>query len=166
MLKSVLIGAACIGLSWSAAQAQSGAPMAQGPMQLSIADRGAILEARIAATKFALQMTPDQAKKWPPIEEAIRARSAARQARIAKLQTDLLGDATFSDLIRQRADNLMERGASLKKLADAWQPLVVTLSDEQKHRLAVLTLFVLREARELLPRNQGSEQFWEEYDEE
>ena len=166
MLKSVLIATAAVGLCWGSAQAQSASPSTAGSERLSSADLSAILDARIAATKFALQLTPEQMKLWPPVEEAIRARAAARQARISRLQAGQLGDANLTDLMRKRADNLIQRGESLKKLADAWQPLAATLSDEQKHRLAVLTLFVLREAREMLPRGHSSVEIWEEDSEE
>ena len=40
-----------------------------------------------------------------------------------------------------------QRAADLKKLADAWQPLYPTLSQEQKRRMAALTIFVFREMR-------------------
>ena len=166
MLKPVLIAAAVIGLGWSSAQAQSASPAAAGSDRLSSADLSAILDARIAATKFALQLTPEQMKLWPPVEEAIRARAAARHLRIARLQSGQFEDASLADLMRKRADNLIQRGESLKKLADAWQPLAATLSDEQKHRLAILTLFVLREVRDLRSRGHSSVDFSDEDDEE
>lgn len=162
MLKTLLIAAAMLGSS-CVAQAQTGSPAA--PDQLSSADLSAILDARVSATKFALQLTPEQSKMWPAIEEAIRARAAIRHQRIARLQSGQFGDGPLVDLMRTRADNLIQRGESLKKLASAWTPLAATLSDEQKHRLAVLTLFVLREARELLPRDRASVEIWEESDE-
>jgi hypothetical protein len=37
--------------------------------------------------------------------------------------------------------------AVLKKLADAWQPLYQTLSPDQKRRMALLTIFTIREMR-------------------
>ena len=41
--------------------------------------------------------------------------------------------------------DVRRRGADLKKLADAWQPLYQTLKPDQKRRMAFLTIFVLRE---------------------
>jgi hypothetical protein len=162
MLKRLIIATAMLGLS-CAAQAQTAAPAA--PDQLSSADLSAILDARVSATKFALQLTPEQSKMWPAIEEAIRARAAIRHQRIARLQSGQFGDAPLLDMMRTRGDNLIQRGESLKKLAAAWTPLAASLSEEQKHRLAVLTLFVLREARELLPRNHDTVEIWDESDE-
>jgi Domain of Unknown Function (DUF1520). len=51
--------------------------------RLSVADLERLTDARIEIVKAALQLTPDQEKLWPPIEDAIRARAKDRQARIA-----------------------------------------------------------------------------------
>src|SRR4051812_37160680 len=51
--------------------------------RLSLSDLSALTDARIAVVKAALQLTPEQQKLWPAVEEAIRARAAARQARLA-----------------------------------------------------------------------------------
>ena len=42
---------------------------------LSAADLNALTDARVAIVKSALQLTADQEKYWPAIEEAIRARA-------------------------------------------------------------------------------------------
>jgi hypothetical protein len=47
---------------------------------------------------------------------------------------------------------LAERGAELKKLLDAWQPLLPTLSSDQKERMLILgarILGVVRDRMEL-----------------
>ena len=44
--------------------------------------------------------------------------------------------------------NLTERGTNLKKLADAWQPLYQTLNPDQKARLRLLAMHVVREIKE------------------
>lgn len=56
--------------------------------RLSPEDRAAFLDARIAALKAGLELTPDQAKNWPAFEQALRDRAqlraelrAAREAR-------------------------------------------------------------------------------------
>jgi hypothetical protein len=41
-------------------------------------------------------------------------------------------------LLRERADNLAQRGAELKKLADAGQPLWQSLNSDQKERMRLL----------------------------
>ena len=51
-------------------------------------------------------------------------------------------------LLRERADGLTQRGESLKKLVDAWQPLYESLDERQKLRLRFLAVAVLREIRD------------------
>jgi hypothetical protein len=49
--------------------------------------------------------------------------------------------------MRGRADALAQRAANLKKLADAWAPLYQTLNPDQKERMRLLAMRVLRELR-------------------
>jgi hypothetical protein len=108
-------------------------------------DRAAFTDARIAAVKAGLKLTPDQEKLWPPVEAAVRD--------FAKLRTDRANarmnpkpeegaDARRPDPVtrlRERADNMATTAAAMKKIADAADPLYKTLDDGQKRRLAVLT---------------------------
>ena len=57
-------------------------------------------------------------------------------------------DRELIAFLQRRADALTQRGADLKKVADAWQPLYKTLTPDQKRRMAALTIFVLRDLRE------------------
>ena len=118
-------------------------------------------DARIKLVKAALQLTPDQEKLWPPIEEAIRARAKDRQARIAtavdrarelrdRSRIEVLRDRNPVEFLRRRADALAQRSAELKRLADAWQPLYETLSPDQRRRLGVVAIFVFRDMRDQL----------------
>ena len=43
---------------------------------------------------------------------------------------------------------MAERATALKKLADAWQPLYETLDTNQKARMRLLAVVVLREMRD------------------
>jgi hypothetical protein len=119
---------------------------------LTPADIHALIDARIGLVKAALQLTPDQARHWQPLEQAMRERSEARVHRIARLMAlaEQAGQHEFNpvELMRGHADNLSERGASLKKVADAWQPLYQTLNPDQKERLRLLAMNVVREIRE------------------
>jgi len=63
----------------SLACAQAPVPMGPGGGP-SPQDLAALTDTRVELVKAALQMTPDRQKLWPPVEEAIRARSAMRQA--------------------------------------------------------------------------------------
>ena len=107
----------------------------------------ALTDARIGIVKAALQLTPEQAKYWPAVEEAIRNRAMGRQVRLAARQRDQ-GDGDPIDMVRHRADALSQRAAELKQLADAWQPLAATLTPEQKQRLRFFAVNILR----LVPR--------------
>jgi hypothetical protein len=126
--------------------------------QLSAADWNALTDARIGLVKAALQLTPEQEKYWPPIEDAIRIRAKDKQARIAtasemasqlrdRSPIEVLSERNPVDFLRRRAEALTERAADLRRLADAWQPLYQTLDPEQKQRLAKTAIFVFREMR-------------------
>ena len=51
----------------------------------SAADLNSLTDARVAMIKAALQLTPDQQKYWPAVEDAIRARAKSRQARLERV---------------------------------------------------------------------------------
>ena len=113
--------------------------------QESQSDTKRLTDLRVELVHAALQLTPEQEKYWPALEEAIRARSAGRLQRVAALQRLRdQKDVPPLDLLRQRADNLNQRGTELKKLVDAWQPLNQTLNPEQKERMGILIVTVLR----------------------
>lgn len=124
--------------------------------QMSAADWKTLTDLRIGLVKGALQLTPEQARYWPAIEEAIRNRAKNRQARIEKIvetvgkaaddgPLEILRDRDPVNFLNRRAEALAQRSADLKKLADAWQPLYGKLEPEQKRRMAALALFVLRD---------------------
>jgi len=136
--------------------------------RLSQADLKALTDARIGVVKAALQLTPDQEKYWPALEAAIRARSAGRQQRLAALTERMRQqhDVDPIDVLRERADNMAQRSAELKKLVDAWQPLWQSLSPDQKRRmgfLAVRVLHVMRNAAQV--RHMEIEEEDEEHEE-
>ena len=119
-------------------------------------DLNALTDARIAIIKFALQLTPDQEKLWPAVEEAIRARAKARQDRLQSLTTGVaerggpilvLRDRNPIEFLNRRADVLEQRADGLKKLAAAWQPLYQTLTPDQKRRMGMLAIVAIRELR-------------------
>ena len=152
MLKTVTAGLTALFVTASSlayAQAPSTAGSEQDEPRLSTADLNALTDARIGIVKAALQLTPEQAKYWPAVEEAIRNRAMGRQVRLAALsrQRDQ-GDSDPIDIVRHRADALAQRAAELKQLADAWQPLSATLTPEQKQRLRFFAENILR----LVPR--------------
>ena len=148
MLKGVAGALAFLLVSGSSlAYAQEQTGRMQEQRKLSQSDLKALTDARVALVKAALQLTPEQEKYWPALEEAIRARSTGRHERVAALAEKLRGQPANVDpaeLLRERADNLIQRGTELKKLVDAWQPLWQTLKPDQKERMRILVRGVLR----------------------
>ena len=60
---------------------------------------------------------------------------------------EVLRDRNPVEFMQRRAEALTQRGADLKKLADAWQPLYQTLTADQKRRLGHLAIVTLHELR-------------------
>jgi hypothetical protein len=116
----------------------------------SAADLQAFTEMRIDLVKTALRLTPDQAKLWPAVEEAIRARAAARQQRLANLAAQINDprERTIIELLNERANALSARAASLRKYIDAWQPLYQTLDAGQKTRLRFVAVYLVHELKD------------------
>ena len=140
------------------------APSAGGPERLSAADMSALTNARFNLIKAALQLTPEQEKYWPAVEDTIRARLNDRRARIASIEgtvgrardnpVEALRDRNPVEFMHRRAEALAQRAADLKKEADAWQPLYQTLTPEQKRRMGELALLVIHEARDRLEQRR------------
>jgi hypothetical protein len=140
MKKTLIICATALALmapSLSFAQEKAPEGAAQEHHRLSPADLKAFTDARIAALKAGLALTPDQEKNWAPVEQAIRDMAQARQARWAERREHAKSEDAIARL-RARADAMTKRASDLKKLADAAEPLYRTLSDDQKRRLHVL----------------------------
>jgi|SRR5690349_12213263 len=153
MLKIAAAGMSALFLAVSPlAYAQETTGKAVAP---SSADWGALTDARINVVKAALQLTPEQEKYWPAVEDAIRARAKNREARISAAASrvrelrsgdlSVLRDRDPVAFLHRRADALAQRAADLKKLADAWQPLYQTLNPDQKRRMAFLAVLVMHE---------------------
>jgi hypothetical protein len=134
--------------------------------KLTQTDLKAITDARVGILKAALQLTPEQQKYWPALEEAIRARAQTRDQRIAAMaeRRDQGGPIDSVELLRGRADILAKRSADLKRLADAWQPLYQTLDPDQKRRLQALAMHVVGELKDAVEARRA--QRGEEEDED
>jgi hypothetical protein len=150
MLRPVITATALVALAGSSlAFAQHGfgagsrdsddQPRFEQRHRLSVADVSAFADARIAALKAGLQLTPDQTKNWPPFEQAVR---DLVQLRIQRLQARQGGEqqqpGTPFERLSQRADNMAKASAALKKVADAGAPLYQSLNDDQKSRFVKL----------------------------
>src|SRR2546423_963296 len=113
--------------------------MMQG-WQPNTEDLRAFGEARLAALKAGLMLTPEQEKNWPAFEQAARDLAKMRMERISAMRNRGSSDDPVERL-RQRATGLSDTGAALKKLADATDPLYKSLDENQKRRFAVLGRF-------------------------
>lgn len=130
----------------------------------STEDLKSLTDAHVAMIKAALQLTPDQEKYWPAVEDAMRARGKNRQARVERLAelrdsspAAALHERNPVELMQRRAESLGQRAADLKKVADAWEPLFKTLSDDQKKRMAFVTVVAARGIRDTIERHMETE---------
>ncbi len=162
MLKPVIAATAMLAIAGSSivyAQQRFGdhrgfadrGPRAERGHWPSAEDMAAFADARIAALKAGLELTPDQAKNWPGFEQALRdmvqlrmQRMQARQAGDQQTQTP----TTPFDRLARRADEMEKTSAALKRIADAGSPLYQSLTDAQKNRFTML-------ARILRPHPHG-----------
>jgi hypothetical protein len=158
MLKPVIAATAVIAIAGSSivyAQHRFGErdgfrPRAEQGYRPSAEDLAAFTDARIAALKAGLELTPDQAKNWPPFEQALRDAAQLRRERMqaGAQQPDAAPNAQAApeqgapngpfDRLAQRADRMGKASAALKKVAETGQPLYQSLTDAQKQRFTRL----------------------------
>jgi hypothetical protein len=157
-MKTIAVGLAALLIAVTPpAHAQQSATVGVAD-RLGQADLDALTDARVNIIKATLQLTPEQEKHWPAIETAIRQRAKDRQERIEGIVQRTEGRAQSGaaatlqnrdpiEFMRRRAEAASQRAADLKKLADAWQPLYLTLTPDQKRHMAGLALVAMRDAR-------------------
>ena len=142
MWKALIAGTTMLMIAGSTlASAQQSSPAERSHRaHLTADDIAAFTDARIAALKAALKLTPAQENNWPAVEQAVRdiskERIAQREARRAAGQRT---DAT--ERLRDRADGLANRAAALRRLADAEKPLYQSLDEAQKRRFGLALRF-------------------------
>jgi zinc resistance-associated protein len=171
MLKPVLVATAALAIAGSSivyAQQRFSGPGGDGGPRFeqwhrpSAADMAAFTDARIAALKAGLQLTPDQAKNWPPFEQALRDRAQLRiqrmQAREADNQQGQAPETPFERLGR-RADSMAKLSTALKRIADTGTPLYQSLDEAQKHRFKILAR-MLRPHHHMHAFNRGDGPGW------
>ena len=90
-------------------------------------------EARLAALKGGLMLTPEQARNWTAFEQAARDFGKQRiDRRLAMRSAPPANDPV--ERMRRRATAMSKMGTALNKLADAAEPLFRSLDDNQKQR--------------------------------
>ena len=144
MWKTVVAGIAALTISGASLAFAQQAPRAdvQRPRH-SAEDHAAFTDARIAALRAGLKLSPEQEKHWPAAEAAIRslakqrfdAMEARRNARSAD-QSNARSDAMAR--LRRGSDWTSARAAALKQFAEATEPLYNSLDDSQKRRFSML----------------------------
>jgi hypothetical protein len=150
MTRFAVAGVAVLAIAGSTAvYAQYHRPWVQEHVQhvrMTPEDRAAFLDARIAGVHAGLKLTADQEKLWPPVEAAVRDfaklrmdRANARMNALQNQSPDMQRDGDPVARLRERADNMANSAAAMKKIADAADPLYKTLDEGQKRRLTILT---------------------------
>jgi hypothetical protein len=159
MLRTISAGMTALAVITGSSLAYAQSPSGGAASPLTAADLSALTDARIALIKAALQLTPDQERYWPAIEEASRARAKDRMTRLEAVTTGVAERADRSPMenmrdrdpiafLNRRADALAQRSADLRNLATAWQPLYQTLTPDQKRRMGFVAMVVLRDLRD------------------
>jgi hypothetical protein len=153
MWKKVLIGAAVVALAGTTIVYAQHRPFAwhrpHHAFVFNTDDLPALLDARVAALHAGLRLTPDQDKNWSAFEDAYRGVAKLRLDRLTQARgTSPNSDDTappapasppsLLDRLERRAEALTQRGAALKKLADATAPLYNSLDEGQKRRFNIL----------------------------
>jgi zinc resistance-associated protein len=140
MWKTVLAGTTALaiaGTTLAYAQQRPGKDDGARHWRPSVEDISAFGDARIAGLHAGLKLTAEQEKNWPAVESALKDIAKQRSERYAaRASADRLSDPV--ERMSLRADMLSQRGAALKKLADAAGPLYKSLDDAQKHRFMLL----------------------------
>src|SRR6266403_3200651 len=143
-MKNVLLaGIAALAIAGSTAVYAQQRPWSHEHTRMSSEDRAAFADARIAAVKAGLKLTPDQEKLWPPVEAAVRDFAKLRIDRAnARMNAERDSQDKPNDPVarlRDRADTMAATAGAMKRIAAAADPLYKTLDDGQKRRLAILT---------------------------
>src|SRR5712692_7353517 len=145
MKKVLLAGVAALAIAGSTVVYAQHRPWFHDHVRMNPEDRAAFTDARIAAVKAGLKLTPDQEKLWPPVEAAVRDlaklridRANARMNAQRDAQDQQKPDDPVARL-RERADTMATTAAAMMRIADAADPLYKSLDDGQKRRLAILT---------------------------
>jgi zinc resistance-associated protein len=142
-----------------AAPGEPSGPTGMERMQHWAADHEAMLDARLAGLKAGLKLNPDQEKLWTPFETAVRDAANLRmdqmKAMMERMQKmrEMMGQMQEGgmkdmsppgqavspvDRVEALAQHLSDRGAAMRKVADAAKPLYASLDDSQKRLFQLL----------------------------
>ena len=148
MWKTVLAGTTALAIAGTSlvyAQSPGGGLDQVKRWRPNAEDISAFQDARIAALHAGLKLSAEQEKNWPAVETALRDLAKQRSERFAaRASANRPTDAL--ERLNLRAEAMTQRGAALKKLADAAGPLYKSLDEGQKHRFVALAKLGGRQA--------------------
>jgi hypothetical protein len=108
--------------------------------RMSTEDLAAYADARIAALKAGLRLTPEQEKNWPALETALRDVARSQTARSEEWRNT--PPPSFDDdplaALQRRAKSMTVRAGELDRIAAAARPLYDSLDAAQKRRFGAL----------------------------
>src|SRR5437773_4736410 len=126
MKKFAIAGIAALAIAGSTAVYAQHHSWSHEHMRMSPEDRAAFTDARMAAVKAGLKLTPDQEKLWPPVEAAVRDFAKLRidraNARMNAAKDDTSDPQKLDDPVarlRERADSMAASAAAMKRIAEA-----------------------------------------------
>ena len=166
MWKAIVAGTAALAIAGTSlvyAQQRGGRDGMMQGWQPNTEDLRAFGEARLAALKAGLMLTPEQEKNWPAFEQAARDLGKVRMERISARRNRPASDDPV-ERMRQRATAMSDTGAALKKLADATDPLYKSLDENQKRRFAILNRLAGQNRGGFRSREGMMHQRWGSYD--
>ena len=154
MKKYILVAVTAAFFAWPnlsssvlAAPPEAAEPYGTYHPQFSPEDFAAFTDARIAALKTGLKLTPVQEKNWPALETALREQATARAKRMAEWREKAKEPREHRSVIeglQERAKRLSARSTQMEKLAEAAKPLYDSLDDAQKRRFKPLLHMAIR----------------------
>jgi hypothetical protein len=152
-MKRTILGAlAALAISASAFALTAAAEGDQHPspadrMERWAADRGTILDAKLAGMKAGLQLTLDQEKLWGAFESAVKDASKARGDALQQMMEAHEQGEHMSpiDRLDAMAERLSQGATDIKKIAAAARPLYASLDDSQKHKFGMLGRMLMPE---------------------
>ena len=144
-MKSLVVAAALSLLATSALaappdqSADTQPQAAHAHSRFSAEDAAAMADARLAALKAGLKLTPEQEKHWPALETTLRDIGKARVARYAEYHDKTKADERDAlKSLREQSKMLTTRAAEMTKIADSAKPLYDSLDKSQKRRFGML----------------------------
>jgi hypothetical protein len=111
------------------------------------ANRGTMLDAKLAGMKAGLGLTSDQEKLWGPFESAVKDADKSRMDAMGEMMRMRSQGERMSpiDHLEAMADRLSQGATNVKKIADAAKPLYDSLDESQKHKFAMLGRMLMPE---------------------